>query len=265
MSARQRCDRSRMIVETLLAGEPLSAADRAHLDGCATCTRLAARVTTLEAGISRAAAALSADGPIPAGVLDGDVVEAPIGRTEPRIGLRLASLTAAAGVALLVTAIGLGFLRPASVSPTPGAPDMSPAGIAGRLAARGMDCAEMTLEKHVTPPRVGYGCKPAATVAGVERMASAFQTPSGETWLEAGARVADRTDDAQVEPAIDFLLEAAAAGIPDAGQSITVRGYLDSWLSDRNRPRDQYMIVGERLVELEGSWAQGFVLRIGPP
>lgn len=264
MSVRQRCDRSGAIVETLLAGEPLAATDRAHLDACATCARLAARVTTLEAGIARAAAALSADGPIPAGVLDADVVEAPIGRRGPRIGLRLASLTAAAGVGLLVTAIGLGFLRPDTVAPTPAAPDMSPAGIAARLASGGMDCAETTLEKHVTPPRVGYGCKP-APVAGVERMASVFETPSGETWLEAAAKVADRTDDAQVEPAIDFLLDAAAAGIPDAGQSITVRGYLGSWLSDRSRPRDQYMILGERLVELEGSWAQGFVLRIGPP
>lgn len=264
MSARQRCARTAGILETLLAAEPLSTADRTHLDGCASCARFAARAPAFETGIARAALHLSSDGPIPAGVLDAGVVEAPIGAHGPRIGLRLATMAAAAGAAVLVTAIGLGFLRPTSVDPTPGAPDMSPNAIAARLAASGIVCQEVTLEKHVTPPRVGHGCKPPAS-DGVERLASVYTTPSGETWLEAKAMVDDRADDAQVEPAIDFLLDVAAAGIPDAGQSITVRGYLGTWLSDRSRPRDQYMILGDRLVELEGSWAQGFVLRIGPP
>lgn len=258
-----RCGRSAAIIEALLAGEPLAGADRAHLGGCAACTRLAARVPSLESGIARAAMTLSAAGPIPAGVIDAGIVEAPIGRERGRIGLRLASMAAVAGVAALVTAIGLGLLRPASTNPPPGAVELGPAAIVGRLEAAGLACAEVTLEKQITPPRVGHACKPPPLV-GVDRYASVFTTPSAETWLQAMAMVDDRADDAQVRPAVAFLLDAASAAIPDPSQATTVRGFLGTWLADRHAPRDLWVILGDRVVELEGSWAQGFTLRIGP-
>ncbi|HET9878192.1 MAG TPA: hypothetical protein VFQ81_02650 [Candidatus Limnocylindria bacterium] len=266
MSGRQRCARSAGIAEAVLAGEPLTAADSTHLAGCPACTRLAARVPSLESGIARAALALSIEGPIPAGVLDTGVVEAPIERPGAGSGLRVASLATVAAVAVAVTVIGLGMLRPPSVSPAPGVVDpvAEAARVVALLEAGGLTCADATLNKRLTPPLVGESCR-APAVTGVNRSAVIYTTATGETWVEGKVMVADRTNDAQVRPATDFLLDVAAAGIPESGQSITVRGYLGGWLDDRSRPRDQWVILGDRLIELEGSWAQGFVLRIGPP
>lgn len=261
-----RCARTAAIAEAVLSGEPLSPAARAHLAGCAVCTRLAARVPSLETGIARAAAALSANGPIPPGVLDAGVIETPIERPGAGIGLRMASLASVAAVAVAVTVIGLGLLRPPVVSPTPGTVD--PIAEASRvltaLEAGGLACEQATLNKHLTPPLVGESCS-APAVEGIKRHAAVYTNAAGETWVEGGVEVSHHTDDAQVDPATEFLLQVAAAGIPDAGQSITVRGYLGGWLADRSRPRDQWVILGDRVIELEGSWTQGWVLRIGPP
>lgn len=257
-----RCTRSAAIVERLLDGEPLTADERRHLDGCATCARLAARAPTLDAGIARAAGDLAGGTRIPAGVLDPRIVEPPVERRRARAGWRVAAFAGATMAAVVLTAVGLGMLR-APATPTPGAPDTSPAGIAARLTEQGLSCREKSLRWSSGPPMVGHVCA-AAVLPGVERFATAYVDRSGMTWLEAKAVVKDRDDDAQVRPATRFLLDAIAAVITDAGELAEAQGQVAYQLSDTLHAHDNRIWVAGRLVELEGSWSQGFVIRIGP-
>ena len=262
MSVRTRCGRTAAIVERLLDGEPLAATERHHLEGCAVCTRRTARVTAFDAGIARAALAVAGDARIPAGVLDPRVVEPPVVDARSRGVLRLASLVAAAAVAVTITIVGLGMLR-APVAPTPGSLDMSAAGVAGRLAEMGLRCEEKPLGWYSAPPMTGYVCG-APKLRGVERFASTYTDGSGVTWLELKAAVHDRHADALVAPATTFLVDGVGTVFSDPVELATVRAQLAGFLSDRLTYHDNRLFVGGRLVELEGSWSQGFVVRVGP-
>ncbi len=262
MSDRTRCGRTAGIIERMLDGEPLGASERAHLAGCPVCTRRTARVTSLEAGISRAALAVAGEARIPAGVLDPRVVEPPVVERGWSGLLRLASLAAAAAVAVTITAVGLGVLR-APVAPAPGSPDMSAAGVADRLIQMGLRCEEKPLGRYTSPPMTAHVCA-APKLRDVERYGSTYTDGSGVTWLELQVTVADRHDDALVAPATAFLLDGVATVFSDPVELTTVRGQLAGILSDRLTYHDNRLFVGGRLVELEGSWSQGFVVRVGP-
>ena len=262
MNDRTRCGRSPAILERLLDGEPLSAAERTHLDRCAICARRVARVGFLESGIAQAALAVAGAARIPAAVLDPRVVEPPVVERGRHGLLRLGSLAAAAVVAVALTAVGLGVLR-APATPTPGRPDMSAAAVAARLTEMGLTCEQKPLGWYGAPPMTGYVCS-AAKMLNVERYGSAYTDRSGVTWLELKATVTDRHDDALVGPATAFLLEGVATVFSDPVELTTVRGQLAGFLSDRLTYHDNRLFVGGRLVELEGSWSQGFVVRIGP-
>ncbi|MEO8245578.1 MAG: hypothetical protein ABI622_00525 [Chloroflexota bacterium] len=262
MTTRTRCGRTAAIIERLLDGEPLGAAERAHLDGCPVCTRRSARATALDARITRAALAVAGEARIPAGVLDPRVVEPPVVERAGHGLLRLASLAAAAAVAVTITAVGLGMLR-APVAPTPGSPDMTAAGIAAQLSEMGLTCEEKPLGWYSAPPMTAHVCG-APKLRNVERYASTYTDGSGVTWLELKATVTDRHDDALVEPATAFLLDGVGIVFSDPVELTTVRGQLAGFLSDRLTYHDNRLFVGGRLVELEGSWSQGFVVRIGP-
>ena len=257
-----RCTRSAAIVERLLDGELLTANERRHLEGCPICTRLAARAPALDAGIARAAGELAGVTRIPVGVLDPPIVEPPVARRRSGGGWRMAAFASAATAAVVITAVGLGMLR-APAAPTPGATDLSPAGIATRLTAQGLRCTEKSLSWSSGAPMVGQVCG-APQLAGVERFATAYMDRSGDTWLEAKAVVRDRDNDAQVRPATRFLLDAIAAVITDPGELAEAQGQVAYQLSDTLHAHDNRIWVGGRLVELEGSWSQGFVIRIGP-
>lgn len=262
MIARDRCRRTAAIIERLLDGEPLSAGERAHLEGCPACTRRSARATTLDAGIARAALAVAGGARIPAGVLDPRVVEPPVDQRRGHGLLRLASFAAAAVVAVTITAVGLGVLR-APATPAPGSPDMTATGVAARLTEMGLRCQEKPISWYTAPPMTGHVCS-APKLLDVERYASTYTDGSGVTWLELKATVADRHDDALVAPATAFLLDGVGTVFSDPVELTTVRGQLAGILSDRLTAHDNRLFVGGRLVELEGSWSQGFVVRIGP-
>jgi hypothetical protein len=262
VSERTRCGRTAAIVERLLDGEPLAAGERAHLAGCPVCTRRTARVTSFDAGIARAALAVAGDARIPAGVLDPRIVEPPVAERGRGRLLRLGSLAAAAAVAVAITAVGLGVLR-APVAPVPGSPDMSAAGVAARLTEMGLRCEEKPLGWYSSPPMTGHICA-APKLRDVERYASTYTDGSGVTGLELKATVADRHDDALVAPATAFLLDGVGTVVSDPIELTTVRGQLAGILSDRLTYHDNRLFIGGRLVELEGSWSQGFVVRIGP-
>jgi hypothetical protein len=262
VSERTRCGRTAAIVERLLDGEPLSAGERGHLAGCPICTRRSARVASLESGIARAAVALAGGARVPAGVLDPRVVEPPVADGGRHGMLRLASLAAVAAAAVTITVVGLGMLR-APVAPTPGSPDMSAAGVAARLTEMGLRCEEKPLGWYSSPPMTGHVCG-APKMRDVERFASTYTDGSGVTWLELKATVADRHDDALVGPATEFLLDGVSIVFSDPIELATVRAQLAGFLSDRLTYHDNRLFVGGRLVELEGSWSQGFVVRVGP-
>ena len=262
MSERTRCGRTAAIVERLLDGEPLAAGERAHLAGCPLCARRTARVTSLDAGIARAALAVAGEARIPAGVLDPRVVEPPVVAGGRSRLLRLGTLAAAAAAAVAITAVGLGVLR-APVAPTPGSPDMSAGGVADRLIQMGLRCEEKALGWYSAPPMTAHVCT-AAKLRDVERYASTYTDGSGVTWLELKTTVGDRHDDALVGPATAFLLDGVGTVFSDPVELTTVRGQLAGILSDRLTYHDNRLFVGGRLVELEGSWSQGFVVRVGP-
>lgn len=262
MSGPARCGRTAAIIERLLDGEPLTAAERAHLEGCPVCTRRSARATSLDAGIARAALAVAGGARIPAGVLDPRVVEPPVVAHGGHGLLRLVSLAGAVAVAVTITAVGLGVLR-APVAPSPGTPDMTAAGVAERLTEMGLTCQEKPLGWYSAPPMTGHVCG-AAKMRDVERYASTYTDGSGVTWLELKATVTDRHDDGQVRPATSFLLDGVGTVFSDPVELTTVRGQLAGFLSDRLTYHDNRLFVGGRLIELEGSWSQGFVVRIGP-
>ena len=265
MSGRPRCDRTLEIVESLLAGDQPTADERAHLATCAACTRAAARVPALEARIARAAADLSASGPIPSGVLEHGVVEAPVAATRRSRGLRLGLLGGAVAAAALLTAVGLGLLRSAP-GPNVTSPDMSVDGIVSRITITGIACQAKTLDKLASPPIVGQYC--AAPKGGdtrdVERLASVYVNPQGDTWLEAKASVADRHDDAEVAAASTFLLDAARAAVTNPDDQARLTASMSEMFADRLLPRDVRLTFGDRVVFLQGSWSQGWQLRIGP-
>ena len=262
MSDRARCGRTAAIVERLLDGEPLGTSERAHLADCPVCTRRTARVTTLDAGIARAALAVAGEARIPAGVLDPRVVEPPVVERGRSGLLRFGALAAAAAAAVAITAVGLGMLR-APVAPVPGSPDMSAAGVAARLTEMGLTCEEKPLGRYSSPPMTAHVCA-AARMPEVERYASTYTDGSGVTRLELKATVVDRHDDALVAPATAFLLDGVGTVFSDPVELTTVRDQLAGILSDRLTYHDNRLFVGGRLVELEGSWSQGFVVRVGP-
>ncbi len=264
MSGRPRCERTVQIVENLLAGDPPTAEERAHLATCAACTRAAARVPAFEARIARATAELSAAGPIPSGVLDHGVVEAPVAATRGR-GLRLGLLAGAVAAAALVTAVGLGLLR-AAPGPNVTSPDLSVEGIVSRLTMTGIACQAKTLDKLASPPIIGQYCAApkGPDIGKVERLASVYLNPQGDTWVEAKAMVADRHDDAQVAAASTFLLDAARAAITNPDDQARLTASMSEMFADRLLPRDVRLEFGNHVVFLQGSWSQGWQLRIGP-
>lgn len=265
MSGRPRCDRTVDIIDGLLAGDPPTADVRAHLATCAACARAAARIPAFEARIARAATELSSAGPIPSGVLDHGVVEAPLAHPAPHRGLRLGVLGGAMVAAALVTAVGLGLIRPAP-APNVTSPDLSVDGIVTRLEVTGITCEPKTLDKLASPPLVGEYCgaPDAPGAAGTDRLASVFVNAQGETWVEAKATVTDRHDDAQVAAASTFLLDVARAGIQDPDDVGRVTASFTEMFADRLLPRDVRIDLGKRVVFLQGSWSQGWQLRIGP-
>jgi hypothetical protein len=265
MSGQPRCERTVAIVEHLLAGDPPTAEERAHLATCAACARAAARVPAFEARIARAAAELSTGGPIPSGVLDHGVVDPPVAEAPRGRVMRLGLLGGAVAAAALVTAIGLGLLRPAP-GPSVTSPDLSVEGIVSRLTVTGITCEAKTLDKLASPPLVGQYCAvpKGPSDAKVERLASVYLSAQGETWVEAKASVADRHDDAQVAAASTFLLDAARAAVTNPDDQARLTASMAEMFADRLLPRDVRMELGNRVVFLQGSWSQGWQLRIGP-
>ncbi len=260
MTVSRRCRHSAAIVEQLLDGQPPTAEQRNHLGGCAVCSRVAARVPALERAIAAAAGDAAGTVRIPDRATDPAIMEPAVGPARSR-SWRLAGVGAVAFAAVL-TAVGLGLVR-SGVEPAPAAPDVTPAGIGQRIEALGLTCAEKTLNAYSTPPLIGQVCK-APELDGMQRSAYAWTDAHGTTRLEATAMVASRDSSDQVQHATRYLLDAAATVVLDPVELTTAQGFLAMELSDLLHPHDNRLTVGDRLVELEGSWSQGFTVTIGP-
>ena len=133
----------------------------------------------------------------------------------------------------------------------------------------GIACQAKTLDKLASPPLVGEYCG-APEAAGTAGTWSGWRlclvNPQGDTWLKAKASVADRHDEPRSLPrarSCSTLARAAVAEDPDDAGRL-VGADVTEMFADRLLPRDVRLDLRERGVFLQGSWSQGWQLRIGP-